>query len=142
VHSFKVLDEVEAGVFLIDVVCSTGTYIRTLADDVGRVLGGGAHLRNLRRRAVGSFIVTEATPLESLTPDAARPMADLVVHMPRYTVDAEGMAAVSHGRALFDDSFLGLVADNVAVLNEAGELVAVYRPQDESMVADVVLLGN
>ena len=35
--------------------CSAGTYIRTLADDLGRLLGGGAHLRNLRRTAVGSF---------------------------------------------------------------------------------------
>jgi tRNA pseudouridine55 synthase len=142
IHSFDVREFVEPGVVTVDVVCSTGTYIRTLADDVGRALGGGAHLRNLRRRAVGSFSVADAVPLDALTPDAARPMADLIVHLPTLTVDAEGLDAVAHGRPLFDDTFLGLVAENVGVLNAAGELVAVYRPVDERLVADVVLLGN
>ena len=143
VHSFDVRDWAEPGVVAIDVVCSTGTYIRTLADDVGRALGGGAHLRNLRRRAVGSFTVADAVPLDELSPDAARPMADLVVHLPTITVDAQkGMDDVVHGRALFDDAFLGLVADRVGVLNAEGELVAVYQPLDERLVADVVLVGG
>ena len=142
IHSFDVRDFVADGVVAVDVVCSTGTYIRTLADDVGRALGGGAHLRNLRRRAVGTFSVDDAVPLDDLAPDAARPMADLVVHLPTITVDAEGLDAVAHGRALFDDTFLGLVADRVGVLNAEGDLVAVYRPLDERLVADVVLLGS
>jgi tRNA pseudouridine55 synthase len=142
IHSFDVIDFVEANVVAVDVVCSTGTYIRTLADDLGRALGGGAHLRNLRRRAVGSFIAEEAVPLDRLAPDAARPMADLVVHLPTLTVDADGLDAVAHGRAVFDDTFLGLVSEYVSVLNAAGELVAVYRPVDERLVADVVLLGS
>jgi tRNA pseudouridine55 synthase len=142
IHSFDVIDFVAPNVVAVDVVCSTGTYIRTLADDLGRALGGGAHLRNLRRRAVGSFGADDAVPLEELTPDAARPMADLVVHLPTITVDADGLDAVAHGRPLFDDTFLGLVAEHVSVLNADGELVAVYRPLDERLVADVVLLGN
>src|SRR6476659_6449748 len=44
-------------VYRIEVDCSTGTYVRTLAADLGRALGGGAHLRGLRRTAVGSFNV-------------------------------------------------------------------------------------
>ena len=44
----------------IDVACSAGTYIRTLAADLGHLLGGGAHLRNLRRTAVGAFTIDEA----------------------------------------------------------------------------------
>ncbi len=50
-------------VFAIEVDCSSGTYIRTLAADLGVALGGGAHLRNLRRTAIGSFGLDEATPL-------------------------------------------------------------------------------
>ncbi len=141
VHSFKVTGEPEPGVFAVDVVCSTGTYIRTLAADLGAALGGGAHLRNLRRRAIGPFAVAEATPLEELTVEAAKPMADLVVHLPSITVDGDGLDAVAHGRPLFDETFIGLVSDRVAVLNDAGELVAVYEPKDQSLVADVVLLG-
>jgi tRNA pseudouridine55 synthase len=142
IHSFDVRDWVEPGVVAVDVVCSTGTYIRTLADDLGRALGGGAHLRNLRRRAVGSFAVSDAVPLEELTPDAVQPMADLIVHLPTLTIDGERLDDVAHGRPLFDDTFLGLVAAYVGVLNATGELVAVYRPIDERLVADVVLLGG
>ncbi|HVT78084.1 MAG TPA: tRNA pseudouridine(55) synthase TruB [Acidimicrobiales bacterium] len=142
VHSFDVREFVEPGVVLVDVVCSTGTYVRTLADDLGRALGGGAHLRNLRRRAVGSFSADDAVPLDALWPDHARPMADLVVHLPTIVVDDDGLDAVAHGRALFDDTFLGLVADRVGVLDAAGQLVAVYQPVDERLVPDVVLVGS
>ena len=51
IHRFEVLGWAEPGVLSIDVECSAGTYIRTLADDLGRLLGGGAHLRHLRRTA-------------------------------------------------------------------------------------------
>ncbi|MDP1794183.1 MAG: tRNA pseudouridine(55) synthase TruB [Acidimicrobiales bacterium] len=139
VYSIDVLGEPEVGVFTVDVVCSTGTYIRTLADDIGRALGGGAHLRNLRRRGVGAFTVDASVPLEVLTPDAARPMAELLAHLPSVTIDADGVDAVSHGRSLGE---AGCAEGGVAVLNEAGELVAVYRNVGGRFVPDVVLLGN
>jgi tRNA pseudouridine55 synthase len=139
IHSIDVLEEPAPGVFRLDVVCSTGTYIRTLADDIGRALGGGAHLRNLRRRAVGSFVVDGAVPLEELTPDHARPMAELLAHLPQITVDAQGVDAVAHGRALVD---AGYAEGPIGIRNEAGDLIAVYRNTDGKCVADVVLLGN
>ena len=58
-------------VYRIDVECSSGTYVRSLAADLGALLGGGAHLRALRRTAVGSFTLAEAHPLEQ----ARRPAA-------------------------------------------------------------------
>jgi hypothetical protein len=69
-------------------------------------------------------------------------MADLLVHLPGFTVDADGHDAVAHGRPLFDDSFIGLVADSVRVMSSDGDLIAVYRPEGERLVADVVLLGS
>lgn len=56
----------EPGRLHIRVVCSKGTYIRTLAQDIGRALGCGAHLGALRRTAVGPFTVDQATGLEAL----------------------------------------------------------------------------
>ncbi len=139
VHSFDVFGEPEPGVFAVDVVCSTGTYIRTLAADMGEALGGGAYLRNLRRRAIGSFAVDDAVPLDALTTDAARPAAGLLAHLPSITVDAAALDAVAHGRPL--PGFAAAAA--VAVLDEAGELVAVYRVHEgDRLVADVVLLGS
>ena len=55
----------EGGVFTVVVSCSSGTYIRTLAADIGTALGGGAHLRNLRRTSVGPFTLDDAVPLQS-----------------------------------------------------------------------------
>jgi tRNA pseudouridine55 synthase len=51
----------------LDIMCSKGTYIRSLAHDVGEALGCGAHLQALRRTAVGSFLIEDATPLGDLT---------------------------------------------------------------------------
>jgi tRNA pseudouridine55 synthase len=141
IHALDVVGSPEAGVFTIDVVCSTGTYIRTLAADIGTALGGGAHLRNLRRRAVGSFTADIAVPLESLTPDDARPAAELLGHLPTITVDEPGLDAVSHGRSLSLDVHIGIVND-VAVLDASGLLVAVYRNDGDRLVADVVMLGS
>ena len=67
VHRFDVEPTADPLVYRIDVECSSGTYVRSLAADLGHLLGGGAHLRDLRRTAVGSFTEAEAAP-----PDAAR----------------------------------------------------------------------
>ena len=54
--------------FAVSVTCSSGTYIRTLAEDIGRALGGGAHLVSLRRTSVGPYTVEDSVPLEQVAP--------------------------------------------------------------------------
>src|SRR4051812_36375447 len=71
-----VVEEVEPGAYpeaTVRVACSSGTYIRTLAADLGAALGGCAHLGSLRRLRVGSFGLGEARPVEAIEgdPDAA-----------------------------------------------------------------------
>lgn len=97
VHSFDVVDEPEPGVFTIDVVCSAGTYVRTLAADLGALLGGGAHLRNLRRTAVGEFTIDEAAP-----PDTCEllPVAAAVRGLVAVTADENLARLVANGRVL------------------------------------------
>lgn len=129
------------GAFTIDVVCSTGTYIRTLADDLGRALGGGAHLRRLRRRAIGPFTADDAVPLEQLTPEAARPPTALLAHLPTITADETDADTVSHGRPLFGHLATETV-EFVRVVSADGSLLAVYRHAGDRLVADVVLVGS
>ncbi|MEO1060042.1 MAG: tRNA pseudouridine(55) synthase TruB [Actinomycetota bacterium] len=123
VHRFEVGEPVEPGVLPIEVECSSGTYVRTLADDLGRLLGGGAHLRRLRRTAIGSFGVEEAAPVddaELLTPvEAVRDLA-------RVDVDADTADRVRHGSVLD----LGLAGEvtAAAVVGPDAELLAVYEP--------------
>ncbi len=75
IHAFDVGEPVEAGVFPVEVTCSSGTYIRTLAADLGAALGGGAHLRNLRRTAAGSFTVDQAHRIDDSRPRPRRAVA-------------------------------------------------------------------
>ena len=97
VYSFSVDGTDDPSVLRVEVRCSAGTYIRSLADDLGRLLGGGAHLRNLRRTAVGSFSEAEAQP-----PDACTLMEPVgaVRDYPHVTVDDGTADMVRHGRVL------------------------------------------
>jgi tRNA pseudouridine55 synthase len=127
VHSLSVDGHDEPGVFRLTVSCSGGTYVRTLAADIGTALGGGANLRNLRRTAVGSFDLAGAVALDELAPEAVRPPAEAVAHLPPVAVGEEVAADVAHGKVLPLDR-LGATGDGPwAVLDGRGALLAVYR---------------
>jgi tRNA pseudouridine55 synthase len=92
---------------VLDVQCSAGTYIRTLAQDIGAVLGCGAHLTALTRTAAGGFRLEQAhtlTDLEAL--DAGRrhalllPADCLVAHLPAVELDAVDTEALCQGRSV------------------------------------------
>ena len=120
IHRLDVEPTDDPLVYKISVDCSSGTYIRTLAADIGRELGGGAHLRNLRRTAIGPHTLAEARPLESLE---LLPMAAAVAHLEQVTVDDDTRKLVAQGRKL------EVVPHGhpTAVLDTDGELLAVYQ---------------
>ena len=127
------------GAFGIEVDCSAGTYVRSLASDLGKALGGGAHLRALRRTAIGPFAIADAVPLDQLNGDHVLEPAAVLRGRPSVRVTGEQAVAVAHGRAL-----PGLAAESgpVAVLDESGELLAVYEPAaDGTLKPAVVLTG-
>ena len=105
----------------IRVTCSKGTYVRTLAQDIGRRLGCGAHLVALRRTAVGHLSLANALTLEqleSLGPvarDALLPPEALVAALPRFDASDPEAAGFVHGRP-------------IATSGAAGAEVAVYAP--------------
>jgi len=111
------------GVHRCVVECSSGTYVRSLAADLGRALGGGAHLRALRRTAVGDFMIGQAGPVEAPT---LLPVAAAVSHLETVSVGAETAAAVGHGRVLQLEELGVSSAGPWAVLDRGGELLAVY----------------
>ena len=121
IHRFDVADWAEPGVLRIEVECSSGTYIRTLADDLGRLLGGGAHLRHLRRTHVGAFTLDQAAPPDDCI---LLPVATAVRGLPQVTVDDATAALVANGRVL--DAWPG--DGPWAVSSLAGDLLAVYEP--------------
>lgn len=126
VYRFDVGDPIEPLVFPIKVECSSGTYIRTLAADLGEALGGGAHLRNLRRNAIGSFGEQDATTLDEIEKQAAGCLLSAAEAMRDYesvVADEEQRDALSHGRPIHVDH--ALAARAYAVVSGDGELLAV-----------------
>lgn len=92
----------------LDVTCSSGTYIRSLAHDLGQQLGCGGHITALRRTAVDNFTVEEAVTLETLTAETwsqhLLPADSAVAHLPAVEFTAEAAAALQLGqRIAWDD---------------------------------------
>jgi len=124
VYRFDIAPTADPLVYTAQVHCSKGTYIRTLADDLGRLCGGGAHLRNLRRVAVGSFTAGEAA-----APDDVELMTlpDAVRDYPHVAVDAATAVLVGNGRVL-DRGRAGMHGDGPwAVIGPDGGLLAMYE---------------
>jgi tRNA pseudouridine55 synthase len=144
VDEFTVAAPTEPGVFPVEVACSSGTYVRSLAADLGAALGGGAHLRNLRRLAVGPFGIDEAVPLADLAPERLLPPVEALRGRPRTTVGPDMAALVAHGRVLARDD-LGVAADDAgpwAVVDGDGRLLAVYVPHKGLDVKPGVVLSG
>ena len=137
---FEIFDTGEASVFRALVECSSGTYVRVLAADLGQRLGGGAHLRSLRRVAVGSFGDDEAVPLDDVGPDRLRPPAELVRDLSPVVATPELAAALGHGRTV-ERTALGVVGEGPwAVLDDAGDLVGIGEAAGVERVKPVVVL--
>lgn len=116
----------------LEVTCSSGTYVRALARDLGRGLGVGAHLTALRRTSIGPFGLAEASPLESVRdPESVRaallPAATALAHLPAVDVGAEQATWIRQGRAL-PVTWEGLPeAAPIRVLLEGDLLAVAYR---------------
>jgi tRNA pseudouridine55 synthase len=125
----------------LDVVveCSSGTYVRALARDLGADLGSAGHLTALRRTAVGPFGLDESVPLTETT--ATLPLLGMTAVVRRtfatLVLDAEQESAVRVGRGLPD---LALPADQVALLSADGEFLALYRRRGAGAVAEAVFV--
>jgi tRNA pseudouridine55 synthase len=124
----------------VTVACSTGTYIRAIARDVGAALGVGGHLTALRRTAVGAFTLAEAATLDELA-DREDPVtmplpaaADRC--FPRRDADEVEAKTLSHGGSLAP---IG-VAEPYAVFAPDGTVLAIVREKDGRARPEIVLV--
>ncbi len=129
VSAFELLALRRLGGFIdldVRVECSSGTYIRALARDLGVLLGIGGHLTTLRRSRVGPFLVGDAATLESLDPARALvPPAEVAARLfPVIELDAEQAVALSHGKRLDGIPPLG---SPVAALAPGGALIGLVE---------------
>jgi tRNA pseudouridine55 synthase len=122
------LESLEGNIAVLRVECSKGTYIRTLAEDIGEALGCGAHVAALERTAVGRFRLDQAIALhtlEELSLEARRhrllPAETLVSDRPRLTIGTQTAAKFRQGQALPVDHPGG----DVAIFDEEGSFLGI-----------------
>jgi tRNA pseudouridine55 synthase len=132
VYSYDVETTQDPLVVRIEVRCSSGTYVRTLAADLGTLLGGGAHLRNLRRTSIGDF-----TEHDALAPEQVKLLEPITAlrSMTKVIADEATATAIRNGRSL--PAWPG--ASPWAVVNEEGALLAVYEADGDVAKPSVVL---
>jgi tRNA pseudouridine55 synthase len=134
-------DPSRANVYRAEIECSSGTYVRVLAQDLGRALGGGAHVTNLRRTRIGSFGGAEMQPLDALGPDSVLTPAQAMRHLDAVTVESTIVDSIRTGLPL-DRVPLGAVGDGPwALLDDAGTLLAVYESTDTDRIRPAVVLA-
>jgi tRNA pseudouridine55 synthase len=127
----------------LEIVCSAGFYVRSLAHDLGAQLGVGAHLEALRRTRSGDLTVEAAVPLGAIDGnreaalDAMIPMRNMLASLPAVWLTTDGVDAVRHGRSIIPEAivrtrvFDPTERDNgqpVRLLDPDGELLGLGRP--------------
>jgi tRNA pseudouridine55 synthase len=131
----------------IRVICSAGTYIRTLAEDIGRHIGIEAHLQDLRRTRAGRFDLSRSATLNQLeltqnVTQYLRPIEEAVSHLPEFTLPIERIEKTVNGLAtrIYTDEFAE--GDPIRMIGRDKSLVAVGVFQEESsQVKPVIVLA-
>lgn len=134
----------------IEVDCGSGTYIRSIARDLGQALGCGGLIEQLERTRIGPFRIEDAADPRSVAPESIpallRPMAWAVSDLPVRRLDSEQVARVFRGQALAVDRLEGgpLDSGEVGLLGPDGELVAIGEvgPDRVSIQPRKVLSGD
>ncbi len=122
---------------VIDVYCSSGTYVRSLAHDLGEMLGCGAHLVGLRRTKSGRFTLRDAVPMRKLKEHFDNgtwyqlliPAAEALSDWQAFELNQDQVEAVRHGHRIPAE---GRTAKMVRGISEQGELVALMELVEES----------
>lgn len=131
VHSLELLEWALPDV-VIDVHCSSGTYVRSLANDLGEELGVGAHLVGLRRTKSGRFSLREAVSMRQLRDDFEAgtwaqnliPAAEALGDWPAIELDADMMEIVRHGNRIPAEAGASGMA---RAISQQGDLVAILE---------------
>ena len=151
IHEIELLD-IDLPYVTFRTVCSKGTYIRTLCDDIGKKLGTGAHLFQLERTAVGQFHINNSVTLEELAADQesiARggiySMDEALAWMPELTIDKTLVVSIKNGAPIQADqcdisSHALQSAKGIRIKSPGNELLAVgsYSPEENIIRMNVV----
>lgn len=140
IHSLILL-EYEPPALVVDVTCSKGTYVRSLAHDIGQALEVGGHLTDLRRLSSGSFTLDDAITLDALSNAAAEGRAEQFLlplgagldEFPRLDMDAATARRLAHGQFVEGPAIEGLaramLGERLVAITEYDESRRRWRPR-------------
>ena len=142
------------GLATVRVVCSSGFYVRSLANDFGERMGCGGHLESLRRSRAGEFRVERAVPLSVIQEEGTAalrrlmPVESLLSRLPHVVVNERGARRAAHGNALAAEDLWDAdrtvpprsVPGPVRVLDAEGALLAIGQPAGGGLLQPVVVL--
>ena len=137
VHAWEVASY-EAGRLEVTITCTSGTYVRALARDLGRFCGTVAHLASLRRVCIGPFDVAAAVLPDESADAPVVTSSDALVGMPRQVVSDDEMDRLSHGRPITARE----AGTSAALVDQSGDLVAVAERDGEWWQPRVVIRGG
>ena len=146
IHNIEI-NAFDQDIATITVKCSKGTYIRTLAEDIGAQLGCGAHLIGLRRTATANYQINQAITLEQfeVMSPAQRallllPADSAVQHLPAITLDADSTFYLQQGQAIWQSGSVpqGLIR----LYNEQHEFLGLGELQSDGKIAPKRLIVN
>ncbi len=124
-------------------VCSGGTYVRSLARDLGEAVGCGAHMASLVRTRVGRFELGEAKLLEALSPEDLIPLREALPPMPLLEMDTFQEARLRQGqRLVLPPEQIPLGAERVGLTGEDGEVFGVARVVPDGLQPECVIPGQ
>jgi len=132
VEAFE-LERLTSPDFEFRVICSSGTYVRSLVADAGTSLGTGAHLARLVRTRIGRFTLDRAKPPDEVGDPL--PLEEAVAHLPRLDLSEEEAVAARHGRVLGPPDGPGFHA----AVDPDGRLVGIYRDCGTKACPEVVI---
>jgi tRNA pseudouridine55 synthase len=134
IYSIKLLS-FELPKFEIEVFCQSGTYIRTLADDIGNEIGCGAHLSGLQRTiANASFKISNSLKIENLTPENLLALDYPLQHLPEVRLNTDESVRYLHGQQLNN------VPDHSGfcrIYNDRGELCGIGLSEKNLLIPKV-----
>jgi tRNA pseudouridine55 synthase len=155
-HIHKIAVEIASQLFektadtvVLHVTSSAGTYIRTLAEDIGRKIGIGCHLAELRRVRAGRFSIDQAVTLEELetlaenhlVPGRIVPMNDAVDHLPMMKLTPEELKMISNGIAVEARIEAGPDME-IRLTDMANELVAVGQFKEDNTIQPRIVFNS
>ncbi len=148
IHKLEVL-ALESNRLRIYVECVGGTYVRSIAHDLGVALGCGAHLGSLRRIRSGEFTIAQARTMEQLTQlsaegrlrEALISTANLLPDFPRERVSPELAILIRHGRDFNTSPFtVPRDAKYVKAVDDAGEIIAIGEARLPNLYHPILVL--